>query len=638
MTDKKYISDIENIELREYNDKKRVVVEVLKETKIYITYNENESTNNVCVNKNGNNTIVLNGQIPIRIGCDHELSHIKYDSLLPAVWVKLDAMIEHYSNELSIDKQVTTNILRSAFNVMEDIRIESWDSSIYLGRKKGYYSLCKQMGIEMNETITDPINSLLAYRFMRHDVLKPEVMEEMKTLWTKSNMTTTSGIFKLIDDWIKYGSLGKYMKDEKANFDSLNDNLKRISTEVEEKGKEVYDKQSQIKKLKRDIDDVEDDDSISNEQKEIDINIIRNKISELEKEVDSIVDERMEMNGDKRDLYDKIDKITSGKLVNTMNNKKSISARKKGDWVTKQMNSIDKTILDKENQIAIKRVEELANREACIVKTNVNKNIVLNPYRQEPTIINNIQGKIKNILTSVCDKEMNVLSEDGDTLDVEAYIDGIKKGDSEFFNNIEPTIGTSILLMIDASGSMRERMNKQSISRIEACRNLVATIFKSVSNVKSVEIKAMTFAGSSYNDSVGFKQITNEKECDYIGLDGTMPLTPTHIALDESYKVITNMKGKNKILLFITDGYPTTKDSNGNDVDSDVLVTMANKSFNKIKRDSNIKSYGMGIFMVGSENKMQGIFGNKYVGLDDYKDIESFIMKTLKSVLVNKQS
>lgn len=638
MTKKEDISDIENIELREYNDKKRVVVEVLKETKINIIYDECRESNNVCVYKNGDNVIVLNGKIPIRIGCDHELSHIKYDSLLPAVWVKLDAMIEHYGIGLGIDKDVITNILHSAFNVMEDIRIESWDSSIYLGRKKGYYSLCKDMGVKMNEDINDPINSLLAYRFMRYDILPPEVIKEMETLWTKSNMTTTSGIFKLIDDWINNGSLGKYMKDKKAKFDTLKTNLDKIYSDTEVEDKEANDITMKIKQLKQEIKDIENDQSISNLDAQAKTDAIQDKIDKLKLKLNGVNDKQEEMNKNRRDLYDQIASLRDDKSNNTMINQKSINSRKKGDWITKQMNNINKTDLDKENQIAINKVNELANREACIVKTNVNKNIVLNPYRQEPSIINNIQGRIKNILTSVCNKETNVLSEDGDTLDVEAYIDGIKKGDSEFFNNTEQTIGTSILLMIDASGSMREKINKNSISRIEACRNLVATIFKSVSNVKSVEIKAMIFAGSGSNDSVGFKQINNEKECNYIGLDGNMPLTPTHIALDESYRVITNMKGKNKILLFITDGYPTSKDSNGDDIEGDVLVAMASKSFKKIERDSNIKSYGMGIFMSGAENRMKGIFGNKYIALDDYKDIESFIMKTLKNVLVNKQS
>ena len=169
--------------------------------------------------------IQLNGSIPIRAGLDHELSHVREGSLDSPFWKPFKTMIESwYENTVPTDMKgrtaydITNTVCRDAMNIIEDIRIESIDGEIYMGRKRAYNSMCKDAGLEWNDNGYEPKMGeihgyVLAKRFFRDDMIPDMYEAEVDRIFEQSRCTTVRGIHKVFHDWLD-GSLGNYILEQ----------------------------------------------------------------------------------------------------------------------------------------------------------------------------------------------------------------------------------------------------------------------------------------------------------------------------------------------------------------------------------------------------------------------------------------
>ena len=112
------------------------------------------------------------------------------------------------------------------------------------------------------------------------------------------------------------------------------------------------------------------------------------------------------------------------------------------------------------------------------------------------------------------------------------------------------------------------------------------------------------------------------------------PTTPTHMAIEYSTKMIKRMKGRKKLLIFITDGSPEYM-KNGMFIPSTTLVKMGNNAMMRgLRRCDNI----MAILIKPSDHSKKccnDIFGNRLMVVDNMKGGSDIIMNKFKRLVMS---
>jgi len=625
---------------KDFNDKKRAIAEQQSQTDILIEYNSEFEDNCVWMMRNGKAKINLNGDITIRTACDHELNHVKFGSLKPEVWVSLDALVQTTYNMFNVMKhekkgEFISQTIMQTFNIMEDIRIESWDGSLFYGRKLAFDSVCTDQGRDWKET-KNPPTMLLGMRFKRKDLIPIDSIHEISDIFKKCEITTINGVLHTLNEWITKGSLGKWMQTEMDDTAKLEKSVAELKKKRQEIKPEQWDKEEQISKLRIDIEILHGclkNSPLSIEETEqIEQEIIskRKQITDLTQELKE-VEELIESMGTGISVGNS---KVSNKLIpcnvlseqgKTLRNTVLLGRRKKGEWVKRSMekiNNVDKKKEDIKAHISIEKMRKTSEK----IKI-VNMNGRLHPMQViRPKIINDVLMPMKKIIRSIKNITKNTLDEEGDSIDVEAYLEGTRKGNQNFYNSTKNIKGTSILVVVDVSGSMKG-------SRVEVCRDIMATMFHSIKTLDNIELKCLTFAGNNRDGQTGFRIIQNEKECQFITCDSTFYLTPTADALREAHKVIIKMKGIKKIMLFLTDGNPQQSDKSGCSIDPDILINTARSEFVKLTKDVRLKAIGVAIYVGESKQKLKCVFGDRCIFLEDANAIRKFIEKEFSKVI-----
>jgi|21_taG_2_1085346.scaffolds.fasta_scaffold01265_7 nitric oxide reductase activation protein len=204
-------------------------------------------------------------------------------------------------------------------------------------------------------------------------------------------------------------------------------------------------------------------------------------------------------------------------------------------------------------------------------------------YPVEYNIDHHLSHSLKNIFRKISEMPKNIIGYDGDELDIETYIENKIRGYNinKCFEDKKIDHGLSVVISIDGSGSM-ERGQKMS-----KARDLVSTLFHSVKDFPSVELKANVWS-SDNKGNVGITDINSLDDCknvtNRVSSSGSFPYTPTHLAIDYASRVAKSMKGRKKLIIMITDGEPQYQ-SWGYAISPSTLLKMNRKSLLKAKRN-----------------------------------------------------
>jgi uncharacterized protein YegL len=165
----------------------------------------------------------------------------------------------------------------------------------------------------------------------------------------------------------------------------------------------------------------------------------------------------------------------------------------------------------------------------------------------------------------------------GYDIDIEEYLHNLIRGTdiSKSFENLKKSHGSSIVISIDGSGSMQG-------DKIKITQKLVATIYESLKGIPKIEVKGNVWGGNVDGD-IGITEINNIKDVEKITADGSYGLTPTHMGLEYSGRMLKKMKGDKKLLILITDGMPNYY-KNGIKIQSVHYNKVCKKSLQKVLR------------------------------------------------------
>ena len=219
---------------------------------------------------------------------------------------------------------------------------------------------------------------------------------------------------------------------------------------------------------------------------------------------------------------------------------------------------------------------------------------------------------------------------EGDEIDIESYIKNKVEGyDVEkCFIDTKHVQGASILVAVDGSSSM-EYGSRSSMTR---ARDMVATMYKAIENVKDIDLRTIVWSG----DVGGKMNVTNIKSMEdtrKIRVASEYPTTPTHMAIEYSTKMMKRMKGRKKLLIFITDGQPEYM-KNGILMPTQTLIKMsANAMVKGMRRCDN-----MMVLLIKpsdySRKCCEDIFGKRLIVADDMESGSDIIMNKFKRLVM----
>ena len=244
------------------------------------------------------------------------------------------------------------------------------------------------------------------------------------------------------------------------------------------------------------------------------------------------------------------------------------------------------------------------------------------------TPIEDIAGVLNTIFKEMTEIPKSVIGYDGDEIDIESYISNKVAGHdvTECFIDIKYVKGASILVSVDGSTSMDDGY---SMTR---ARDMVATMYKAIENIDNIDLRAVVWSANI----MGVMNVTHIKSMEdtwNICTTGDYPTTPTHLAIDYSTKMIKGMRGRKKLIIFITDGQPEYM-KNATFIPTQTLVKMGRNSMVRGMR----RCDNMVVILIKptdfSRKCCEDIFGKRLIVADDMKSGSDIIMNKFKSLVM----
>ena len=496
---------------------------------------------------------------------NHEAGHILADSPLKSA----DSMITEWAKEWKADAFVSLDTLRYtywyALNLIEDQRIESFMSKLYLNNKNRFYKAKIIVGREYNKhpvgvkicLSQNPLLVLECVRFLRNDIMECEHGSKAtldRGYCVCAGKECFSMAKKILNEVEGTGQTGALLglKMFKPFIDEYIDSMIKAG----------YNWKPDLSNWGSPPD--------FKESNSVDTSYLHH---------DSFEDSR-------RDGEKVIQKIKE-KLSGTID---------PSDITTRDI------IID--------------DGDVCIGVGNPNQEIA---------------GGMNRVFRKLCEMPKETIGYDGDEIDIESYI--INKAQQtnieECFIDTKYVSGISILISVDGSSSMD---NGNGYSSMDCARDMVATLYKSIEGISNVNLKTIIWS-ANLGGIMNITEVNSMGDTSKIRTARDYPCTPTHMAIEYSTKMISRMKGRKKLLIFITDGSPEYM-KNLMFIPSETLVKMGSNAMIKgLRRCSSI----MAMLIKPSDYAKEccdRIFGNRLMTVDNMQDGSDIIMNKFKRLVM----
>jgi len=589
---------------QDYDRKKAGIVSQLKNVPITVEYRKGV---NICWKTKKGFTIEkskpkLKG-IDGNTAINHELAHVLFDSFDDRAMKTLERWSLKWSDNGKKDTNYETayKVYQEAMNVIEDQRIESLWGRIYLGNVKDFVKVRKNLGKEL-DYIDHPSLVLLAERFFRTDFVKKS----------------------------KYGFLSKYLHDvEHKDIKATMVVLRRIKPYLDEKIDELLKKIKQrneaMEKCKVMNNEYLNDRNSSAEQRAEKLKNhaeAKEAVYQTDKEIRKETFREVNRNDNFLSEDGHGTARDAGRLMN-VNEYTDLELGNNPDDIDGSYESTLTEEKDRANAKVSEIREDMQGSDAMPVAPVFvkEKPIKHDNTARAPMVDQRVVKEISHILRMFKEKTKQQLSEEGSEIDIEGYINMKANGYGESFVRDVADNGLSICLSVDASGSMG-RHN-------DIVKQLVATLWEATKGTNNIDIKCITWS-SDRKGNMRIQRYNNMEDIKYLDKqDGGY--TPTHFGIEMGSQELSKMKGRRKLLIVITDGFPNYK-KNGVRIRRDVTAKETIKSYKKsLKVTPNIAVVGVGA--VYGDWTMQEMF-KRYTRCRTMGDVSKYVTGTLKKEIV----
>ena len=528
---------------------------------------------------------------------NHELAHILFNSFEKKVTRTLHRWVDAWFEDVAVGHDGVSSTMQrkqklifktyhEALNIIEDQRIESLWGKLYLGNVKEFIRTRKRLGQDLKEN-EHPSNMLLAERFFRTDLVQG-----------------------------KYAHVGKLIhnvegKDLKASLVVL----KQVKPYLDETIKDMLDSMDEVKDKQTEFQNVSADEALTDNDKKQQLGeiIIDRNLAEQKTRKSSPVNH----NEHREDPSIEDAGIFSDNMFKDKGGHHDDSVFEDSELGESELEVLKESASNKIQQIK----DQMGASQMPVGKVYVDFREVRKTHAPDKIKVNDkVVKEVKHLLRTFKERRKDVISSDGDELDVGSYIDMKANGYGECMVNDVKEHGLSICVSIDASGSM-SRHNL-------VVEQIMSTIWKSIEGTKTIDMKCIAWA----SDDMGNMHIRRYDDSTIGYLNKQIGgFTPTHFGIKIGSEELAKMKGEKKLLIVITDGYPNYY-KNHTKVRGDVAGKETIKSFKlAMKQNPNVLILGIGSYM----SYMKNMFGKKFISCRGMDEVEQFMMKTFKREVIN---
>jgi hypothetical protein len=570
-------------------DKTKSIFTAVKKTKIFVT--EEGGDNYIYKRDNGNKNeagYVINipknpvSGISRYTAFNHELGHYAFDSFNNQFGLNINEEL----NNIPIEHQdKALEIYRTVFNILEDQRIESLMGSIYLGTGKRFKQSRRRLGSKKptEHKSKDPLDALHCAREFREDAITrrftiaKDVMKKVEKKDCDASILLAKHYIKtVVNPWL-IGQLKNMKKSAGEDQNNMKQDPQKPIT-PSPKLKNVFKKAFLENRQSdhRELSDMSEVDSMDSVKEKVDL--AKTDLDEALKQSASTAKGKI---GDIKEAIELEARKSSQQ--SSMNLTNSITEYKDDDRLSKSYDGY---------------------KPNTRVASQLNKVFKL------------LQANNKPKLTDV-----------GDVVSIKDFIRRKSRGFGDIYIKQIPKNSLAIEVSIDASGSMNG-------TPIQIARDMMATLFKSINGIQNISLEGSVWSGSEYSTSVC--EVANIKQTERITTHGVFGGgTPTPQGVEYSERRLEQRKGKKKLLIVITDGYPNSCSSTNLSPE-----LMTRKEINRANKKG-IITLGIGVGMRNGSNRidrcMSTMFGKRgYMLTSDMKDTQNLVVKKFRDIVIKQ--
>jgi Mg-chelatase subunit ChlD len=569
-------------------DKTKSIFTAVKKTKIFVT--EFEGDNYIFKRDQGVDAGYVinipkkpNSGINRYTAFNHELGHYAFDSFNNQFGLHIN---EELANIPTEHQDKALEIYRTVFNILEDQRVESLMGSIYLGTGKRFKQTRRRLGSmkPSDHKAKDPLDSLHCAREFREDSV-PRKFNDAKQIIEKIAKKDSDASIILAKHYIKT-TVNPWLLTQLKNLD-----------------KEAGDDQSKMKK---------------DPTKPIEPTPLLKKVFKQ-----SFLENRQ---SDHRELSDMNELDT---MEDTKDSIKKSETDLEGSLQDSAKNAKDKIGEIKE---AIEKEARLSKQSSMKLTDGVqehkdNDKLAHSYEGIEPN--NRVASQLNKIFKLLQANNKPRISDTGDMISVQEVIRRKSRGYGDIHIKQTPKNSLAIRVSIDASGSMHGQP-------IKIARDMMATLYKSINGINNISLKGVVWSGSEYNTAVC--DVNNIQQTDRIITHGAFGGgTPTPQGVEYSERQLESDKGKKKLLIVITDGYPNSCSNS-----SLTPEQMTRKEINRANKKG-IITLGIGVGMrqhgsdKQSDDNMALMFGKKgYMITSDMENTSNLVIKKFRDIVIRQ--
>ena len=585
--------------------------------------------------------------LPAKTALYHELSHALHKTFLGGVIQKLekqaiedsgnkmDALIDDdykAGTKLSSDEysEITDELTRSlktmyieSFNIIEDQRIESLTSNIWLATSNMFKDARTKLGEQITTPKYNPNSQLLHERFFRHDLCPDKELAKALHMVEGGDEMLPWMVFK-----------------------------RHIYPKLQEEGDDILDKlvnkAREMNKNSPSHSHVEMSSALRN--------IARNEatLSSLTP-VDKKGTKKSEVHMESID--EQLDTTSRGVMPEIRSLKHN---RVTNDDIEEEILS-QETIIDEteseeqpykteeEWESAVKKSKYNASQQVQEIKDSLTQSPVtarlpancslVKRVQTTPQIDEKVVKGLTKLLRVINENKRDVLNDTGDEVDIDGYINTKLSGHGDCFKETKASKGISLYISVDGSGSMDSGGGTNGTS-MDNARTLMSSFFRVAQDFKEIEVRGDVWS-SNYEGDVGITEINSLEDCKQLSTSTVQSdvyssyyETPTHEAIKFASQRASKGFYDHKLLIIITDGYPQyTK--KGYSIPAGTLTKMAQKNLKKaLLLVPNIMCVSISGYS-GADYYLKEIFTPKrVVSFKNMSQASEFIEKEFKRKLI----
>ena len=498
---------------------------------------------------------------------ENQLAHILYDSQLTIPTNVLNGITKDIPKPYNLER-IASLAARNIFENLENQRVESLWGRDYRGSKVKFWKKNAQKG-EKIQSIADPVSALIAARCYRNDLLKntkyEKALEYIKKIEQREEPNDSISITKqyfdeLILPWLKdlYENFQKNNKKEEIENEkpqtkqNKNDNKSEIKNE---KQKETSLFIAGIKKLLP-----TNNNTNKKNTKDISTNNLKseNELKNQDKNFQNTNNQFFKQNKNESRFIIKLNKLEQN-LKDLSDNNTEISHRvgriRRNFTINRKNNKIPISFITRNKVFSL--VQELDHTIKDVKLEPLRKDDVKNISREPSTVSVDLPlaKNMEKLFRNVKQQKSKDFCRSGTKFDLSKYIKAQFKTNTPFFIKKKGETRLSVVIGVDCSGSMRTG------NKIDAARNLCATLFKSLENIENVNLSVVGWSSSNTQKLLTVTDMEKFQDIKHLTIDQQNALTPTHMAIQYCSEKLSKMKNSKKLLIMLTDGMPAMRNS-----------------------------------------------------------------------------